>query len=307
MAAEGTEEQLRWEARRRPGAALAALLAGVLIFAGALWGGIAFSDAPHSGVVEALDRAQRPGPVGGQPSLRVAFYEFYDDHSLTVLLSALLRGVGLVGLGWALTFLGIATRHRRPQLPRAALYLPGLGAGLSALAVILSTIGTVSAVNDFLDGPRTIAAADDVSANGLIAGASLLNFPALLALALALVLIALNAMRAGLLTRFMGVLGVITGVLLIIPIGSPLPVIQCFWLVLLSVLLAGRWPAGQPPAWRTGRAEPWPSAAEVREQRQRAYAGRRGARAEPEPEGEPEPVAAAPGAARSKRKRKRRG
>ncbi len=60
-------------------------------------------------------------------------------------------------------------------------------------------------------------------------------------------------MRVGLLTRFMGVLGIITGVLQILPFGGPLPVVQCFWMLMLSILFLGRWPSGNPPAWRTGR------------------------------------------------------
>ena len=31
-----------------------------------------------------------------------------------------------------------------------------------------------------------------------------------------------------------------------------------FWLVALGVLFLGRWPRGVPPAWSTGRAQPWP-------------------------------------------------
>ena len=56
-----------------------------------------------------------------------------------------------------------------------------------------------------------------------------------------------------------------------------------FWLLALAVLFAHRWPQGMPPAWETGTAVPWPSAAEVAERRARG--ARRGAktRAEPEP------------------------
>jgi len=120
------------------------------------------------------------------------------------------------------------------------------------------------------------------------------------------VLLALNAMRVGLLTRFMGVLGMITGALQILPIGGPLPVVQAFWLIMLGILFLDRWPGGRPPAWASGKAEPWPSSQEVRAQRQKALAARRG---EPVPEPEPEPVPAngpSPATAATKRKRKRR-
>jgi hypothetical protein len=129
--------------------------------------------------------------------------------------------------------------------------------------------------------------------------------PAALAMATAYVLVSLNAMRAGLLTRFLGILGVITGTLVIIQLG-PFPVVQTFWLLALAVLFSGRRRGGDPPAWRTGREEPWPSQAEIAEQRRRAAEARRGGAPEPEEEPDEEPVPAGANAATSKRKRKRR-
>jgi hypothetical protein len=74
------------------------------------------------------------------------------------------------------------------------------------------------------------------------------------------------------------------------------------------VLFLQRSPGGTPPAWRTGRAEPWPSSADLRAQRQRAMAEQRGEPVEAEPEAEP--VGAqrgpSPATAAAKRKRKRR-
>jgi hypothetical protein len=85
-----------------------------------------------------------------------------------------------------------------------------------------------------------------------------------LLLAVSFVLISMQAMRVGLLTRFMGYLGVFAGVLVLFPIGSPVPVVQGFWLVALGVIFAGRWPAGQPPAWEAGVAMPWAPAGQPR-------------------------------------------
>jgi hypothetical protein len=77
----------------------------------------------------------------------------------------------------------------------------------------------------------------------------------------------------------------------------------------MALLLAGRWPSGMPPAWVTGEAQPWPSAAEQRVQRQKAAIQRRG-RSQPEPEPEPEaPAGPSDGRAHPasrKKKRKRR-
>ncbi|HWT22280.1 MAG TPA: hypothetical protein VN213_02120, partial [Solirubrobacteraceae bacterium] len=258
MAATGIADHLAWEARQRRPAAIAALVAAVLTLAGSVYGGILFADVPRSGMLEALERAARPGDVEQLVSLRVPVYQFYEDKAAGVLVSTFMRAIGLLGLGWALTYLAVATRARRPELPRIAQYLPIIGAGLSAVATILSTVATLIAVGDFLDGPRTVAEAGNITQNGLLVTAQLINLPGLLALALALVLISLNAMRTGLLTRFMGVLGMITGALLVFPIGSPLPIVQCFWLLMLGLLFLGRSPGGAPPAWETGEAMPWP-------------------------------------------------
>ena len=61
----------------------------------------------------------------------------------------------------------------------------------------------------------------------------------------------------------MGYLGIIAGVLTIIPI-VPIPIVEAYWLVALAYLISGRWPSGVPPAWTSGRAVPWPSSQELR-------------------------------------------
>jgi hypothetical protein len=73
-------------------------------------------------------------------------------------------------------------------------------------------------------------------------------------------------MRSGLLSRFMGVLGIIVGVLLVLPLVPGGQVfIQAFWVFALGLLFVGRWPGGRGPAWETVEAIPWPSAAQVRD------------------------------------------
>jgi hypothetical protein len=306
-AADAAEDHLAWEARQRTSAAIAAAIAAVGIFVGTVWRGLILSDLPRHGVMETLSRAAEPGPIGTMQALRTSTLEFYDEQATGVLLSSVLVAIGYVALGWALTYLAVAVRARRPEFPRILLYLPLIAGTLQGLSTILAAFGTNTAITNFLDGPRTVDEAIDVTASGLTVFASLLGLPGALGLALAIVFVALNAMRVGLLTRFMGVLGIITGVLQILPFGGPLPVVQCFWLVMLAILFAGRWPGGRPPAWQTGNAEPWPSSAEIREQRARAAAERRGEVYEPPaPAEEPEPVGAGPSPSASARKRKRK-
>jgi hypothetical protein len=301
----GTDEILAWEARQRPRAAIAATIGAVTILAAAIFSGIIFGDAPRAWFGESVARTAAPGPLGQQPSLAVPFYEFYDDHANLVLLGSLIRAVGWLATGWALYVLAGATISRRPELPKAGAYLPLFAGALSALSTLVVDFASKIAVDDFLAGPRTVAAAQDVTATGVLVFGQFLGLGGSLAAATAFVLIGLNAMRAGLLTRFMGVLAIIVGVLLIFPIGSPIPIVQCFWLAALALLFLGRWPGGEPPAWRTGQAQPWPSAAQIREERMRAAGGTPAPAPAPEPATVPAgqgPHAAGP----RRRKRKRR-
>jgi hypothetical protein len=116
------------------------------------------------------------------------------------------------------------------------------------------------------------AATDALSPTATLVGQLIWEVSAL-ALGFGIAIIALNAMRVGLLTRFMGVLGVIVGVAVapILPIDQQ-GIIRVFWLAALGMLFLGRLPSGTPKAWVTGQAEPWPSQQQLREQRAAAQA-----------------------------------
>jgi hypothetical protein len=124
-----------------------------------------------------------------------------------------------------------------------------------------------------------------------------------LAVAIAMIVIMINSMRVGLITRWMGVLGIFTGILIFLPIGgATLEVVPAFWLVAMGILYIGKWPNGQPPAWESGEARPWPTRAQVRE----------GATGQARPAlatgaGDVAPAPAKPAAGGSSRKRRKRG
>jgi hypothetical protein len=307
VAAADTEKQLAWERRQRPLAAAAAILAALFTLASDLWTTAILRDAPKGGYLDSLARAAEPGRLGDAQSLRTPYFQFVSDHSTALVLANVLKGLGFLALAWALTFLAAATRARRPQVARPVVYLPLVGAVLSALAGIGFWAGYAGAVNDFLAGAHTVDRAADAGNGSLLLTAQFIGLAGQLALAVGYVFVTLNAMRAGLLTRFMGILGVIIGVLVIIPLG-PLPIVQTFWLVALAALFLNFWPSGMPPAWSSGREEPWPSQSEMAQRRRAAVEARRGGRggapaAEPAPAPAP---AATPTPARAKRKRKRR-
>ena len=307
-----TEEQLAWEARMRPRGGLAAILAALLMIGGGVYNGLVYADIPRNSLLVGIERAAQPGPIGSLPSLRIPVYQWYADHVAQFMLSAVISAAGVLAIGGALTFLAFATGARRP-LPRMTLYLPVVGAVLLAVAMLLVAFGTNTTIHKVLDGPHTVDAVADSGAATTLTAGQLIEVVARFTLGAAFLMISLNAMRAGLLTRFMGVLGIIAGVLLALPVfGGPLPVVQAFWLFALGMLLLRRWPGGMPPAWTTGEAQPWPSSADMRQARLAARGGgrkpeaaKKPARARPaEPEADALPVGQAGPASKKKRKKR---
>jgi hypothetical protein len=203
-----------------------------------------------------------------------------------------------------LLYLYRCTRFRRPELPVAAKWLSIVGPVLVAIVQILFVLKQVSIADDFAHGAvQTKKHADDVIKHGTEALYGAL-IAARASLALGLGLTALHAMRAGLLSRFMGILGIIVAVSW--PLLA-LPPLQIFFFAGLGLLYLGRWPGyGRGPAWDAGEAIPWPSAAE----RAALARGDDGSDEADDDEPAAEPVAAAPSAERSpnarSRKRKKR-
>ena len=239
---------------------------------------------------------------------------FYNSHRGSLLPASIIIGIGLILLIGPLLFMFRATKARRPQLPGIALVTAWVGPIAAGIGQIVLQIVLLNKAHTFATtGAQTYQQAKHLTDAGSLKAVQGLALAGQLSLGFAFVLISLNAMRVGLLTRFMGVLGIIVGVLFVIPLGT-LQVVQPFWLLALTALFLGRWPNGVPPAWQTGEAEPWPSQQELREQREKAKGAQGGGDGKPAPTPEPEPAAAGAGQgteapahpSSKKRKRKRR-
>src|SRR3954447_13537047 len=245
---------------------------------------------PKVSGLQTLVRAAQPGDVGALPSLQTAFFEYLDSKTALVLLIGIGGFVGWIGVAWAVGFLGVAIRARSATFRKFIIYVPIVGGVLLGVSVLMSQIGSLQVVSEFLDSDRTVKAATDAD-NSLVVFARLLYQLGTLALAVGLVLVSLNALRVGLLTRMLGYIGIASGAMMIL---FPLPIVQIFWLGAFGVIALGRWPGGELPAWETGQAVPWPTP-ERSPPRQR-----RGA---PAPAPEPAPSS---GPAPARRKRKKR-
>lgn len=282
--------ELRW----RPRVAVLSAAAGLLLFGGAI--------------------VQAAGPQPKVSELTVQLLVTNQRGGLEIL-GAVINGLGLVGLAVTLYFLFQAIKARRPEVSQGTWIVAVVGAILAAIGGIAYGVVIMVKAHEFAThGAQTYPQANALLSGG---GVAILQYGGLLGsllLAVGFVLVSLNAMRVGLLTRFLGYLGMAAAAASLLLIGSsPALLIQVAWLLAVAYLLAGRWPNGDPPAWRTGEAVPWPSSAELREQRQAAAArgnGKPAAKPARQTQTKPaEPVPAASAGTRAttpKRKRKRR-
>ena len=317
------EQTLAEEERRRTKAGAAGIAAGVLTFLGALLAIQGNSGFPTLRLLDTLrselglDESSGPGPIA-----RVAL--FLDDHIVTIVAARVITAIALGLIGVAIVFLYRSAKARNPQLNKIALVATITGAVLSVVAGVVAAVSLAADVTAFADSAgQTEDAARDALADSFTTGAVQLAGLGSAILGLGIALTALNAMRVGLLTRFMGVLGIIVGVLSFLPqLEGQLPFVKIFWLLGLGVLLLNRWPGGNPPAWTSGEAQPWPTQQELREARMEAQGKtiakdsddaapakerrpRRG-RAEPPEIPAPEPPPSKPHSSSKKKKRKRR-
>ncbi len=299
------QETLERETRVRRSAGLAAIAAGALTLAGGVVNLLQTRDLPTGDervrqLLPALDQrlqGQDPGP--GLLAQQVAYI---GDHLALYVLSGVLIGLAYLLLLPPLRTLWAATQARQPNLGRAGVIAAVAGALLAGVGFLVYTVAFSSEAASFADARgQTSGGARDAINTGTVTAAQLIFQLGRFALAVAFVMVALNAMRVGLLSRFLGILGIIVGVTFVFPIDQP-GLVRSFWLVAVGLILLGRWPSPLP-AWQTGRAEPWPSRQDVRERREeRAAASPADLDRRPE---EPAGADAAAVAARRKRKRRR--
>jgi hypothetical protein len=274
------QEQLEWEARAGRVAAIAAFIAAIAPIASAI----------------ALN-AILPGHIDTD----VQHVKALANHSGAFWAGAAIASAGSLAFMVPLFYLLRASRFRNPT-PNFVAPLIVIGPILLVIAGFVGLADLVSRSQDAL--PVTKTEAHDLlrHGEGVVIG---LTAAGSLAFGAAVLLVSTYAGRAGLLSRFMSVMGAIIGGLMVFgfllgaaSLGGPIIV---FWGIALAMLFLGRWPGGRGPAWDSGEAIPWPSA-------QERMAAAQAAEAE---EPEPEPVAEAaqqpnPRAARKRKKKKAR-
>ena len=304
------EDQLQWEARWARPAAVAAVAGGVMLVAG-------------TGVLLSIPE-DRPR-IESRPDFLLSV----NDSPGSMIAAVGLQAAAALCLILAFYYLFRATIHRAPEIPRWFVYLVFVGPVMYAAAQVIGAFTQIDVAQMFADqsysfpdanpqddpnlrecpairGDLGDACADELLRDNSSGAAVALGLAGSVATAFLFVMLPLRARRAGLMSPFMSILGVIAGVLFVLPLLPGVPVVlQAFWLGALALLYLGKWPGGRGPAWESGEPDPWPTAA-----KRLPAAEREGAAEEPEQEAAPvseggaEPKAERP--ASRKRKRKRR-
>lgn len=305
------EAALAREEQGRGLAAAGAIAAGVATLAGGIASTLvnqALPDDPDAVVtlLPALDDglAGRDVPTG----ILAQQVAWIGDHVVAQAVGGVLVALASLLMLIPLRYLFLAVQARNPDMGRGGIVAAVTGCLLSGVGFLVYTVAFSLEARAFADeAVQTSGAARDAISGSVVQAATVIYQLGRFGLALALVILSLNAMRVGLLTRFFGILGILSGVLLVLPIDQP-GIIRSFFLIALGLMFLGRWMGGAPPAWKSGRAEPWPSQQELRERRD---ALRRGEDPDHVPADDPsdprdEPVS--PGTAHpgSRKRRKRR-
>lgn len=258
------EAQIQYEVKRRARLGVLAAAAGVLYELSTQILAAVLRNVPTVGVLQGLGPAFR-GVAYPVISPGAAEVRYIHSKAFGTIAGSLIAAVALGFIVVSLTFVSDATRFRRPQSMRSTRWLIIIGGlGFAVLSVVHEVINAIETAQ-FVHG-------HDYS-NAAVQHALTSNTPALvtsylgpivaIAFAVGVGAASLNAMRAGLFPRPLAYVGLLCAFLFVVPL-STLELLISLWLVGVGFLLLGRWPGGDPPAWESGEARPWPTAAEKR-------------------------------------------
>jgi hypothetical protein len=240
------DEQLQWEARWARPVAIAAFGAGVMLLVSATL----FFPKDRKGIER-------------NPDLLLSI----DEESGSYLASAVLSALAALLLIGVFLYLFRAILARGGGVPQWFIYLVIGAPVLFAISTVAGAFEAIDLADEFASGQpiRGEAGADRArDLGGTSAPLVALATAGTVGVAFLFVMLPLRGRRVGLLSPFMGILGVIAGALVVFQLTGISSVIQAFWLGALGMLFLDKWPGGRGPAWETGQPEPWPSAAQRR-------------------------------------------
>jgi len=296
-------EYVAAETARRNRLAVPAFAGGFLYLLSAIIISETLNGAPTVGLVQGLAPALS-GVANPAVSPRANEVKFISHHSFSLVAGSALAAIAVATLTLVLLLLVRATRFRRPETWAATLPLVLYGGiAVATVSVGHQVVAAIETHNFAVSANHSNSAVEHAlttgTANVIV---DYLDLFAGLALAAGVIAAMTGALRVGLLPRWMGMLGILAGVLIFLPIGgAELQVVPAFWMVMMGILYVGKWPNGEPPAWAAGEAMPWPGRGTAG-----AAASAKGASPAPAGAGAAAVPAPTPVAGASSRKRRRK-
>jgi hypothetical protein len=312
--------RVAFESQRRSRLGSPAIAGGVLFLLGGIIVNSTLRSLPTVGTLQGLAPALR-GEANPAVSPGAAEVRFIDHHAFGLIAGNLLQALAIFLLVVILLFLLSAVRFRRPETTPIAQPLVLVGGAAMVLVSIVHPLAQVVNAHNFVGGHDFTDAAvnNALTQSAVLEFSEYLGLVAGLGLAAGMIVVTLGATRTGLLARWMLYLGIFAALLAFTPFGLALGEVQqlipAFWMVSIGILMMGRWPGGDPPAWASGEAQLMPSQIEARARRDAFRAGGRGAREQSSAEQDangagdvaPDPMQPARGSSRRRRKRGTRG
>jgi hypothetical protein len=199
-----------------------------------------------------------------------------QDRMGPATLAGLTKGLAVLAMISPVIFLLRAAAARGANIPRMAPGLVVVGGTLFALTSAIQPVLLVELAKEFANNSGlSFDEYKHLFKSPLPSIIGVGVFLGSVCMAFGMVIGSLRAMKVGLLTRFIAMIGIVAGLGLLPPeiIGSfvgPGVVLFIFsvatWFLMIAALVSDRWPAGRPTAWDDGEPHPWPTAAERREE-----------------------------------------
>jgi hypothetical protein len=179
----------------------------------------------------------------------VDFHNGLGDQAI----AAGLRCAGLLLTIVVGVYLYAMVRTRNPSVSRRLLWVAVASPVLVAAATIFGFFALRDVADAFVSsGPRSSDRARELANNsGTLKTAGAFDLLSRVAFGFWVGLASIQAMRVGLLTRFLGYWGAgAGGALVLLPVGDAMFI---GWLASIGILSLGYWPGGRPPAWQSTR------------------------------------------------------
>jgi hypothetical protein len=251
------ERQLAVEGAQRLRVAVLAVLSGVLFFGGQIWITLIGTKEPTIGLLQGLAPAFQ-GLKEAKVDPRTIKEQFLIHHQVPLVAAFAISGIGVLMMIAPMRYLSGAERRRAATPSPLTSQFALAGPVMYGVFLLVFEISLIIGAHTYLNGSaRTYTALNAATGGGLRVALQLILTLGTLLLAVVFIMVSLRAMRVGLLTRMMGTIGIISGVLFLIPL-TPLPVIQSLWLIFFGAMLLGFGNKPLPEAWTAGEARPWP-------------------------------------------------